>query len=572
MKHDKQKSHGIHYTPPALARFLAEVTFGHVRKQQGPIEVLDPACGGGSLLSALCQAVPQGVRKRLALFGFERDEEALEETRQVLSGCGAKDVQLEQADFLSLEGIDSPFLSGGQRTFFEDEQSEHLGRFDAILANPPYVRTQVLGAKKAQELARRFGLTGRVDLYHAFAKAMANVLKPGGVLGLLTSNRFLTVKSGASLRHLLRTEFALEEVHDMGDTKLFNAAVLPVILVARRESTSGESRCTFNRVYECRGNGIAVEAEHHCDSILDALLDRNTTGVVETVKGVYRIERGTLCPSRHDAVWSLSTPEYDEWLRTVKSHQVHTFDEVGVIRVGIKTCADKVYIRKDWDSLPTVQQPENAVLHPLITHRIAEPWRAVEVPGAVRVLYPHTITDGRRVPIVLSKHPRAANYLRAHRERLERRKYVMEAGRKWYEIWVPHNPADWEKPKIVFPDIAELPRFFFDDTGAIVNGDCYWITLRKGVDDKWLLLILAVANSSFVTKYYDVVFHNKLYAGRRRFMTQYVKEFPVPDPESHAGRRVIQLARKLVKDGAKEKVEAEIDSLVWEAFGLQKEI
>ena len=39
------------------------------------------------------------------------------------------------------------------------------------------------------------------------------------------------------------------------------------------------------------------------------------------------------------------------------------------------------------------------------------------------------------------------------------------------------------------------------------------------------MLLLAVANSSFITKFYDIAFHNKLYAGRRRFMTQYVKKF-----------------------------------------------
>ena len=66
-----------------------------------------------------------------------------------------------------------------------------------VIANPPYVRTQVMGAKKAQALARQFGLTGRVDLSYAFAMGMTAVLKPNGVLGLLTSNRFLTIKSGA---------------------------------------------------------------------------------------------------------------------------------------------------------------------------------------------------------------------------------------------------------------------------------------------------------------------------------------------------------------------------------------
>ncbi len=117
----------------------------------------------------------------------------------------------------------------------DDFEAVPLRQFDAVIANPPYVRTQVLGAATSQTLARRFGLTGRVDLYHAFTKAMANVLKPGGILGLLTSNRFLTVKSGASLRRLLRIEFHLEAIYDLGDTRLFAAAVLPVIVVARKQ-------------------------------------------------------------------------------------------------------------------------------------------------------------------------------------------------------------------------------------------------------------------------------------------------------------------------------------------------
>jgi len=572
MKHDKKKSHGIHYTPTELAGFLAHVTANHIQKQGGPVEILDPACGGGSLLHAIYNAMPHRTRSRLALFGFEREEEALEEARRVLASCSVGSVELLKLDFLTLEGIDSPSSNGRQRTFFDGEQSEYLGRFDAIIANPPYVRTQVLGARRAQELARRFRLTGRVDLYHAFVKAMANVLKPGGVLGLVTSNRFLTVKSGASLRRLLRSEFQLEEVYDMGDTKLFEAAVLPVILVARKQPPSAQSSCSFDRVYERRESDTTRKPCHRCESILDALLDRNAKGTVETRKGVYIIERGRLVASKGDEVWSLSTPEYEEWLRIIRSNQAHRFDDLGIIRVGIKTCADKVFVRNDWDTLPPNQEPESPVLRTLITHFIANRWRPEQPPGKTRVLYPHTIRDGKCAPIALSQYPKAARYLRLHRERLASRGYVTKAGRKWYEIWVPQNPADWAKPKIVFPDIAELPRFFFDDTGAIVNGDCYWVTLRKGVDDKWLLLMLAVANSSFITRYYDVLFHNKLYAGRRRFMTQYVKEFPIPELDSDVSKRIIRLTASLVNAPMNTKAEAEVDGLVWHAFGLRKEI
>ena len=93
-----------------------------------------------------------------------------------------------------------------------------------------------------------------------------------------------------------------------------------------------------------------------------------------------------------------------------------------------------------------------------------------------RVVYPHVVEGGKRSAIDLGRFPKAAAYFERHKARLTSRKYVIDGGRKWYEIWVPHNPDDWGKPKIAYPDISEHPRFFFDSSGAIIQGDCYWIT------------------------------------------------------------------------------------------------
>ena len=103
------------------------------------------------------------------------------------------------------------------------------------------------------------------------------------------------------------------------------------------------------------------------------------------------------------------------------------------------------------------------------------------------------------------------------------------------------------------------------------------------------MLMLAVANSSFIVRYYDTAFHNQLYAGRRRFMTQYVKQFPLPDIESRPSQGAIARVRQLVAapivplgttsvpvaKGAKgshssprTELEREVDDLVWQAFGL----
>jgi hypothetical protein len=90
--------------------------------------------------------------------------------------------------------------------------------------------------------------------------------------------------------------------------------------------------------------------------------------------------------------------------------------------------------------------------------------------------------------------------------------------------------------------------------------------------DDWLPLILAVANSTFIVRYYDIAFHNKLYAGRRRFQTQFVKEFPLPSPDTPESKRIVTCVRTLLS-GRKNlnALEEEIDRLVWQAFGLVKE-
>lgn len=93
------------------------------------------------------------MRRRATLVGIENDEASfasLRARRQTFDGC---QTDLVRGDFLQFFGGNDLFGSG-----------EELEPVDCILANPPYVRTQVLGAKRAQQLAARFGRSGCVAL------------------------------------------------------------------------------------------------------------------------------------------------------------------------------------------------------------------------------------------------------------------------------------------------------------------------------------------------------------------------------------------------------------------------
>jgi adenine-specific DNA-methyltransferase len=541
MATDSRKAQGTHYTPPDLADFLAESLLQRLKPPpRGPLILLDPACGDGALLAACAKALPADLRRRVRWLGYETDPEAAARARRTVPGA-----QIETADFLEA-------ASGGLDLF-----QAAVPQVDAVIANPPYVRTQVLGAERAQALARRFGLTGRVDLYHAFFLAVAAVLKPGGTAALLTSNRFLTVQAGAAVRKLLGEAFDVRSVVDLGDTRLFDAAVLPAITVAVRRlpGRTSKSPTSFVRVYEERTE--RASRSRRSASALEALR-RGWTGGIRTPAGRFCIERGAVRPGAAGQPWVFSTSSGDAWLAHIGRASAGVFGDVAEIRVGIKSTADAVFIRDEWEGV------EAPLLRPLLTHHQAARWAAAPGPRP-RVLYPHEVVEGRRRAVALEDYPGARAYLESHRGRLESRGYVAKAGRRWYELWVPQDPEAWAAPKIVWPDIAEGPRFFLDRSGAVVNGDCYWMSLKPGQDPRWLPLLLAVANSALATRLYDLRFHNRLYAGRRRYMTQYVREFPRPHLDAPGVPELLSRIEALSSEALETR---DLDDCVAALFGV----
>ncbi|MFD3510777.1 Eco57I restriction-modification methylase domain-containing protein [Nocardia sp. NPDC058666] len=543
----ERKRHGRHYTPPELARFLARRALRYVPRA-GVLRVLDPACGDGELLLAVHREISSSAPDlEVQLVGFDLDRRAVDETSTRAAAVGVE-IDCRAVDFLTA----SDGLADGS--------------FDLIISNPPYVRTQQLGGATAQLLSKQFGLRGRIDLTHPFVAIAPRLLTPGGVLGLLCANRFLTTRAGANLRRILTSELTPVELYDLGDTKLFAAAVLPAITVALR--ANGPPNCRYVSVYEELG------VEPDCGTgLFDALAGEDGCRVGAGGR-VFAVEVGVLVTGEvtptvtagSDTAWRMSRPAIDHWLGRIADRTWRSFGEVGRIRVGIKTTADRVFISDQWDQKDPSPEPE--LLRELITHHDLQPWQ-VAMSRGTKVLYPYDLLQPRRTPIDLAEYPCAAEYLRSHEQVLSGRRYVLDGGRKWFEIWVPQRPHLWRAPKLVFPDISERPRFALDRSGAVVNGDCYWISLTDLGDAPTDLayLLMGVANSTLGLKFYDAVCGNRLYSGRRRWITQYVARLPLPDPACPAACEIVRRVRALLEDGVP-VADSCIDEVVAAAFGV----
>lgn len=564
----QQKSTGSTYTPLGFAEFVADqIVQAADLPKSGKIRILDPACGDGALLDALIKRLPPADQKRLDVVGYDTDPQAIRLAAQRLhQNFPGLELNFEQKDFLN----HVLNLQGGGDLFSAGEVQDP---FHLVIANPPYVRTQIMGAQQAQQLAQRFGLTGRVDLYYPFLLGISQVLAKDGVAGVITSNRFMTTKSGQAVRRAMLSRFHILHVWDLGDTKLFDAAVLPSVILARGTSNSQHpyfEGIAYSSIYETADAAIAASAD-----ALTALTAANDTVIAIQDGRHFRVRHGTLDNGGNpDGVWRVATQATDQWLATVEANTWDTFRRIGKIRVGVKSTADKVFVRNDWDDLP---QGRPELLRPLITRKCARRFRAV-VPTKVghikEILYPHESTESGRAAVDLRLYPKAASYLEEHRAILEARTYLIEAGRKWYELWVPQDPAAWVLPKLVFPDITDKPIFWIDMDGGIVNGECYWLQCENKDEQDLLWLALAVANSTFIEAFYDHRFNNKLYAGRRRFITQYVELFPLPNPATDEAKAIISLAKEIFAKTPSVEADqfgANLDDLVWQAFGLHSE-
>lgn len=559
----EEKAGGATYTPSALADFVASRMLEAAKALPDRLRILDPAIGDGELLLSLLTKLSERTTAAIDVYGFDTDALALVQARQRLKTLFPRaQLHFEHGSFLDFV-LDLPTSNKAPSLFEVSTVPQH---FDLIIANPPYVRTQIMGASQAQNLGEAFGLSGRVDLYHAFLIAISQVLGPEGVTGIIVSNRFMTTKGGATLRAALRDKFSLRSIWDLGDSKLFGAAVLPAVIVAGGCVDPGAETPLFVSMYE---TDEAASAE--ASAPIEALSMSGVVGIKDGRR--FHIKRGTLdAGASRDDLWRIATAQSDKWLATVEKHTGCKFRDIGKVRVGVKTCADRVFIRSDWQLFPEAERPE--LLRPLITHHSAGRFRPI-VPKKIRsILYPHEVVGGQRRAADLTRNPKSRAYLEGHRKALEARTYVIENGRRWYELWVPQDPGAWLAPKLVFRDISERPTFWLDFEGSIVNGDCYWLTAERSDNDERLWLAAAVANSTFVEAFYDHRFNNKLYAGRRRFITQYVEQFPLPNPATTLSREIVNIA-KLIYEGSASSdtlsLQAQLDVMVWQAFGLSVE-
>jgi hypothetical protein len=143
----------------------------------------------------------------------------------------------------------------------------------------------------------------------------------------------------------------------------------------------------------------------------------------------------------------------------------------------------------------------------------------------------------------------------------------------------------FDNPKIIFPDIAKFPRFYFDKEGYYLANTGYAI----GMDDLYLLGVLNSKLFWFAISNISIPFGIRAGEFRYRLIYQYMEKVPIrvinfSDPaEKAAHDRMVSLVERMLAlhkqfprtPQEKEMLQREmqstdqaIDTLVYELYGL----
>lgn len=116
------------------------------------------------------------------------------------------------------------------------------GGFDVAIANPPYVRMELFKDLKPM-LIRNFTEIHRErsDLYCYFYARALQLLKDGGILAFISSNKWLRSNYGSGLRKYVRDHCNVTSVTDFGELPVFQAAAtFPMIMIASKDGPASK--------------------------------------------------------------------------------------------------------------------------------------------------------------------------------------------------------------------------------------------------------------------------------------------------------------------------------------------
>lgn len=393
---------------------------------------------------------------------------------------------------------------------FFDKEGEYQGGFDIIVGNPPYIQLQKkkIFSNSEKYIYQKLGefesyeATG--DVYALFYERGIKLLKEGGLLGYITSNKFLRSGYGQSLRNYLLNNTNPYLLVNLG-SGMFGATVDTSILAVEKAKNQNELKAIDLMK---RSNNPRVRLENMSD---------------------YIEQHGLQISYKKDESWLILSP-IEQSIKQ-KIEYVGTPLKEWDIRInrGILTGYNEAFIinKTKRDELIKLDPKSAEIIRPILRGRDIKQ-------------YGYDFAGLYLICTFPSKHYYIDNFpaIRDYLLNFDKRKLEQSGAKdideirgnnarkktnnKWFET--QDSIAYWDdfnKPKIVYPNMTKFLPFYLDNEGFMVNQKCFILTGEK------LIYLTSFLNS----KVFKVCFKDyfpDLQGGTKELSKIFFERIPIP--------------------------------------------
>ncbi len=425
------------------------------------------------------------------------------------------------------------------------------GGFDIIIGNPPYVRHELIRPIKPI-LEQQFSdfFTSTADLYVYFYKRGTELLRVGGILTYISSNKFLRAGYGRKLRQLLTDKMCIQKLLDFGSVPVFSASVDTCILLVENAVPGGEAF-------------LAATFRDRDD------LPRLSEAFQEQAISMYPCD---LLPDG----WTLTSPETVRLLKKLQQTGTPLGEYMdGNFYRGVVTGCNAALIidSSKRQQLITEDAKSDELIKPVLRGKDIRKWKTeptneylIAIASSANREWPwseaESISEAER--IFSETYPAIHQHLNGYRERLIARD---DQGAFYWELRSCTYYTEFEKPKIVYRRIAQSLDASYDTIGTFGLDTTFFIP----TSDLALLAILNGTLFDWYARYKVLPLNDPWEGGGLQFFAQYMEKIPIADMTSTQKAMLSRRAKRMLADPESDEVhilEQEIDEQVYQLYGL----
>lgn len=414
--------------------------------------------------------------------------------------------------------------------------------FDVVIGNPPYVQLQSI--KDISRQLERFGyltFTSMGDLYALFYEKGNQILKEKGILCFISGSAWMRSNYGQNLRTYFNNHTTLLEVIDLSDCDIFDSATVLTTIITFEKSK------IIKPIKAIRFTKKDQNKLFYLKEVFDKDL--------------------TLIDSFPSSSWVIAS-QVAHNIKSKVELQGTKLIEWGIkINRGILTGYNDAFIidGKTKDELISKDPKSAEIIKPLLRGRDVKRYNYNFEDLWLLATFPSLNLD-------IENYPAIKNFLHNFGKRLEQSGETgcrKKTSGKWFETqdsisyW-----EDFEKPKIVYPNMTKFLPFTYDVDGLYTNQKCFILT------GKHLEYLVSFFNSKLFKYCFEENFP-ELQGNTRELNKVIFEQIPVkPILDETPFIKKVNLILSIKKQNPTANtadLESQIDQLVYQLYNLTDE-